>query len=387
MEKIPKYCPYCGSKLEGNPKFCFYCGNKLLIDNISTINREDSRVSVEKSMKETDMHDQQVNAAKIDFGNELGEPKEKFYESSRKKGFSKKLAVVTIILIVLFSFISISILAYEENRLSLKQNEYNMLQNNFNSLQSEHNKLTSDYSRLNSNYNSLQNNYNSLQSQYNNLQFQYEQLETGFSILDDEYKFYKNQIEFRYGDGGDCQQFVTPDDPDVIAKTRSVLGHYSDGDLSWDDKIKINDWVYNNIEYNYDTFIGTRRNCFFYPRETLEQGYGDCEDQAVLMASMCKAEEDVSWVYCASVSYIKDGERVGHVFVINNIENDQMYIFDQTHSRVWGGGWHSSTSMSEPEAISEYESAFGYSSLEIEKIFNDNMYRYFSSNQEFYDYF
>jgi len=298
----------------------------------------------------------------------------------------KKIVVIAIVFVILFATSTATALFYQNNYTNLFS-DYNDLKGDYDSQLSSYNSLQLTYNNKVNDYNSLQNSYNSLQSQYNNIQSQLQNLQTEYSFLDDEYKYYKNQIEFRYGDGDDCKQFVTPNDPDVISKTMSVLGHPSDGDLSWDDKIKINDWVYNNIEYNYDTFIGTRRNCFFYPSETLDLGYGDCEDQAVLMASMCKAEEDVSWVYCASVSYIKDGERVSHVFVINNIVDDQMYIFDQTHHRTWGGGWHSSSSMSEPEAISEYESAFGYSSLRINKIFNEDMYLSFSSNQEFYDYF
>ena len=305
----------------------------------------------------------------------------------------KKIAVIAVIFVILFSASTVSALFYQNQYTGVLsdyndlEGDYDSLSSSYNSLQSRHDRKVNDYNSLQAQHDDLQSSYNSLQSQYNNLQSQYDMLETGYYALDEEYEFYKEQIEVRYGDGGNCKKFITPDNIHVIGRTKLVLGHLSDGDLSWEDKIKINDWVYNTIEYNHDTFIGDRRNCYFYPSETLDLGYGDCEDQAALMASMCKAEEDVSWVYCASVSYIKNGERVGHVFVINNIVDDQMYIFDQTHSDAGGGGWHSSSSMSEPEAISEYESAFGYSSLKIQKIFNEDMYHTFSSNQEFYDYF
>ena len=34
-KNMPKYCPECGEKVEGNPKFCPKCGNKLSIDGVS----------------------------------------------------------------------------------------------------------------------------------------------------------------------------------------------------------------------------------------------------------------------------------------------------------------------------------------------------------------
>ena len=61
---------------------------------------------------------------------------------------SKEYAIV-VILIILFSALSISILAYEENRFSLIQTNCNTLNGTYNSLQSEYNSLTSNYDRQN----------------------------------------------------------------------------------------------------------------------------------------------------------------------------------------------------------------------------------------------
>ena len=189
----------------------------------------------------------------------------------------------------------------------------------------------------------------------------------------------------------DCQLFITPDDSSVISKTRNILGHYSDGDLSWDDMKDINNWVGNNINYNHDTFIGQRRNCYQYPSETLDLGWGDCEDHAVLMVSLCKVEESVNWMYCAIIKFVKNNEDYYHACVFVNVADDKLFIFDPTDKpswyEFWTDVWHSSSSKLEPDALNEYRLELGASLIQVLKIFNDNMYHNFDSNQEFYDFF
>ena len=264
--------------------------------------------------------------------------------------------------------------------LSLKNN---LLQSNYNEKVSEYNSLQISYNEKANDYNSLQNSYNKKVTDFNSLQSQYDFLDIRYDSMNSSY----NSIMVRTGAGNDCKLFVTPDDSSVKTKTREVLGSGYNGSLTWDDKRKINNWVYDNIAYNHDTFIGSSQDCFLYPKETLSLRYGDCEDHAVLMASMCKAEEDVSWVYCASISYTtSSGETVGHVFVINDIVDNQMHIFDPTSGDGWGNGWDSGTSKSEPEAIRQYEEYFHCSSLRVNKIFNEDMCIYFGNNQEFFDF-
>lgn len=320
----------------------------------------------------------------------------KFYTNSGKeneentidKGHSSLKQRVTTVFIIILAILLIGVFYNGQSRYNYIKTEFDYLGDEYDILERQHNSLSNDYGNLETRYNNKVNDYNSLQTRYENKVSDYNYLQSNYNSLQDNYESlggsfdeYRQEIEFRYGDGDDCKLFITPDDYSVKSKTRNALGHYSDNDLSWDDKMDIFDWVVDNIDYNHDTFIGDRRNCFFYPSETIDLGYGDCEDQSVLYVSMCKSEEDVGWIYCTSVTYIKNGERVGHVFVINNIVDDQMYIFDPTHS------WKSSSSMSEYNIISEYENHFGYYDLRILKIFNDDMYKTFSSNQEFFDYF
>ena len=57
---IPKYCSKCGEKLDGNSKFCPECGNKLLKKKILIKNTEDFTLTAERSKKETNSHNQQL---------------------------------------------------------------------------------------------------------------------------------------------------------------------------------------------------------------------------------------------------------------------------------------------------------------------------------------
>lgn len=284
-------------------------------------------------------------------------------------GKDKKLAVVAIILIVLFSIVSLSILLYEENRYTLIQNNYNSLKNNYDSLSSNYNSLQTNYNSLQSNYNSLQNNFNSVQSSYNS---------------------YKRTVEVRWGQGADCEQFVTPKDPSVISATIGVLGHRSDGDLSWNDMTAINNWVGENIQYNHDTFDGNREECWFYPSETLSCKYGDCEEHALLMVSMCKAEGNVQWLWCAEIN-LQDGS--GHMCVFIDVTGGNLFIFDPTSQPQYffgfmiRGAWSSGTGKPVYQALQQYENeCWSGQTITVSKIFNEQTYHTFNNNQEFSDF-
>ena len=300
--------------------------------------------------------------------------------SSLKQRATTVFIVILIILLTGVFFTGRSSYNQLETEFDSLGDEYDSLENRHSSLSNEYWNLETNYNNKVSDYNSLQTRYENKVDEYNNLQSDYNVLQSNYESLGGSFDEYIQEIEFRYGDGEDCMSFVTPDDSSVKSKTREALGHYSDNDLSWSDTRDIFDWVVGNVDYNHDTFIGDRRNCYFYPSETIDLGYGDCEDQSVLYVSICKAEEDVGWIYCASTTFYKNGKKFGHVFVILDVANDQMYIFDPTHN------WKSSTSALEYDAISEYENHFGYTNLQIRKIFNDDMYKTFSSNQEFFDY-
>lgn len=272
------------------------------------------------------------------------------------------------------------------------QNEHYSLESDYNLLESTYDSLQSGHIKLQSEYNTLELQYSSLQTQHSKLQSDYENLENEQSELQANYQNYQNMVGLRYGYGEDSMKFITPDDFDIKLKTREILGHTSDGDLSWDDSDQINDWVANNIEYNYDTYVGKPGNlteggeCWLFPNETLAFMHGDCEDKALLMISMCLSEAEVEFIWAAELSIENtDGTTSGHMCIFINVEDDRLYIYDPT---VDGGGWSSGYSMPESDAIYDYiNSLVGIESVEVYAIFNQTERHEFESNQEFFDWF
>jgi hypothetical protein len=252
------------------------------------------------------------------------------------------------------------------------------------------------YEKKVSDYEELSDEHINLQGHLNLYQGIIDDLELELNSLESTYNSYKNNIEVRYGEDSDCCKFITPENPTVINKSKEILGDDFDGDLTWNDRYLINDWVHENIQYNYDTYIGDRRSCYLYPSETLNLGWGDCEDHATLMLSLSKAEEDVSWMWCASVQYYKE-EKTSHICVFVNIVDDQLYIFDPTHHSEpyydygYGyyrhRGWRSSQAASESEALQEYAEHLSATEITVKKIFNKDKVVEFKNNQEFFDYF
>ena len=351
------YCYECGSTLEAGTKFCTNCGTKTIkVASIKSIKQESTPIATQAEPQKI------IN--------------EKPHKIDKK---SKHVTVVAVLFIVLFvvaaTFAVYFLYQYTgaEGALTDETSSYDSLTSNYNNLQNSYQSLDSNYNSLQSSYQSLESNYNSLQSSYNS--------------LDSTYTSYKRTIEVRYGQGADCEQFITPNNPYVIYATSAALGHSADGDVSWDDMIAINNYVGSNIKYNYDTFDGSVEDCWFYPSETLSQGYGDCEDHALLMVSMCKAEGSAPWLYCALIQ-LQDGR--GHLCVFVKCQGGYLYIFDPTSQPEYFFGillrnaWNSGTSKLISDALQQYSNeCWNGETITVLKIFNENTYQTFNNNQEF----
>ena len=117
-----------------------------------------------------------------------------------------------------------------------------------------------------------------------------------------QYASLKEQVNVRLGDTPeDRQSFITPNDSSVSAKVLEVTGVYS-GDISdyWRDCERLYRWVVSNISYSYDSYMPIlpesisggliwQQDYWRIPEETLEDETGDCEDMAVLLASMLRS--------------------------------------------------------------------------------------------------
>lgn len=110
--------------------------------------------------------------------------------------------------------------------------------------------------------------------------------------------------------------YVTPNDPivkntvDSIMKSKFIL--YP----GW---MAIKDWCSSNIKYSYDS-DRYGREYWQLPRETIQSGYGDCEDFSILMVSLLRAAGwSIDEVYAVE-GKPKTGSGSWHVWVRLNVD-------------------------------------------------------------------
>jgi len=79
--------------------------------------------------------------------------------------------------------------------------------------------------------------------------------------------------------------FVTPRDPAVIALKNEIYG----AKLPFKDWIVLRDWVGKNIQYADDAAVHGVREYWQFGKETIDLRTGDCEDFAILLCSLFRA--------------------------------------------------------------------------------------------------
>jgi len=100
--------------------------------------------------------------------------------------------------------------------------------------------------------------------------------------------------------------FITPDDP-IIEDLRDRIVKWAP--VHW---MALRTWVGNNVDYEYDSTQFGEREYWLFGRETYDFKEGDCEDQAILLCSLLRADgwdSDEVYVILGTV----DGE--GHAWV------------------------------------------------------------------------
>jgi len=260
-----KYCPKCGKEIDNDAEFCSYCR--------------------EKYIEKVDVAPQKAGSGK-----------------------NKKVAVFTVILIIVLSTFSISILAYEENRYDLIKNGYDSLQQNYTGLQSEYNSLTSNYNQLQTTYYNLQNSYNNLQSSYETLYAPSTLIQNGtihwrfhkvdgtiaeWTVPIDTYRSYIDWPEptaLLYLSNTNTGETYTVKDlreyvqPDFFA---NVISGFTDGKT---DRQFVQEVV--NFKDQIVTYGSGLGDFYRWPAETITEGRGQCGDTTILMASLLIAGEN-----------------------------------------------------------------------------------------------
>lgn len=109
---------------------------------------------------------------------------------------------------------------------------------------------------------------------------------------------------------GYLQLFVTPRDTVVIQREAAITTNWLIPDL-----VELRDWVAGNIRYEYDSVAHGRMEYWQLPRETLSLRMGDCEDFALLLCSLLRANG-----YGPSDVYVMGGSSTsggaGHAWVV-----------------------------------------------------------------------
>lgn len=122
------------------------------------------------------------------------------------------------------------------------------------------------------------------------------ELELGYGILDmsvdvpaDLGEQYASSLVPRFGlEEYRLYTFVTPDDPAVRALAERIesITQYSGDRTRAEVALAV---VHENVTYATDQEMHGRNDYWQYPAETLISGEGDCEDQALLLASVLEA--------------------------------------------------------------------------------------------------
>ena len=213
------------------------------------------------------------------------------------------------------------------------------------------------------------------------------------------YASLREQINLRLGIGQDCQSFITPDDPEISAKVLEITGGYSEEKL-WKHYARLFQWIMKNIKYSLDSPVpvlpesvdGTlewEEDFWRTPVETIRDGTGDCEDIALLLASMLLNYNQRR--YPAWIVGVKSAgpQPRAHMAVAIPSKNNQLSFFDipgcyyTPFATIGGFG-----SQAVPLAVAHWLNHLEKEMLDpqIYVVFSENFYQEFSSNQEFIDW-
>jgi len=283
--------------------------------------------------------------------------------------------------------------AYEtilSNYVSIEQ-DYSILETDYANLTTDYDNLTLAYNDLESNYANLQSDYSNLVSDFNSLSFEYNLLQEDYDFYIDAYEELKESINLRSSHPTEQEKnLITPDDPEVQSVVLSVTGGWSDPDDwndFWDDYEKLCDWVVDNIEYRYDGYypilpsdlsgnMQQRSEMWQLPSETLDCRKGDCEDMAILLASLLYSYNDEQYdVHC-----IVTPEHVGVCFPVMY---DRICILDPAINYYTSSGFpfYNLSSDDIEDEVSYWINTYDLD--RVEWVFSKTVWQEFSNTEDF----
>ena len=197
----------------------------------------------------------------------------------------------------------------------------------------------------------------------------------------------------------DRQSYITPDDAAVSALVQATTdGYTGDTSRTWNDYFLLYQWVADNIEYNFDSYMPRLpellsnvvtwiQECWNKPAETIADKKGDCEDQALLLASMMRNYNNGDLtVWLIGIQSAVPGQ-IGHMAVAFPVEGGRLTIVDPTWS--YYTGWPSGSLESEipSSAVGNWVSLIPDANFYVYSILSNNIDQRFSSTAEFLTWF
>ena len=213
------------------------------------------------------------------------------------------------------------------------------------------------------------------------------------------YYYFREQIYTRLADGPSIMHYITPDEPAITDVVQEITEGYSpEKEEWWKDVSRINRWVSDNIKYTTDSYLPIlpanvsedlvwQRDFWRLPVETLQDEAGDCEDVALLLASMLSNyNEGRLEVWIIAVQ----NENRRHIAVAYPVEGHLIAILDPSGNYYT---WHYSGSELRAYDVAvvirywlrDWESVMP--DAEVYAIFSDQFYMPFSGTEEFVNWF
>jgi hypothetical protein len=108
----------------------------------------------------------------------------------------------------------------------------------------------------------------------------------------------------RHLDENVAELYITPNEQSVVALKNQILEDKFFLTPNW---MAIRDWVGNNIKYRNDSEVHASRDYWQLPKETIQRRTGDCEDFAILLCSLLRADD-----WSSNNVYVILGEKDGN---------------------------------------------------------------------------
>jgi hypothetical protein len=232
------------------------------------------------------------------------------------------------------------------------------------------------------------------ESKYSLVQTQLKTVQNEKTQMLNQYTTLREQINFRMGIGKDSQKFITPENSLVSAKAKEIAGIISqDTNELWRNYKQLYDWVTKNIKYSYDSYLPVipttmsgnltwREGFWRMPEETLADKTGDCEDMAVLLASLLLSYDNGNYANWAIG--IKN-ESTAHLAVAFPVKGDKLTILDPAGNYFTGyqSGYLQSYDVN--RAVSDWLAhwAIEMPGAKIYIVFSNTFCREFTNSEEF----